>query len=331
MWNKIANCLFIASHPFLGVQEGTAHRVKQNTELPTDVPPDPESRAPEGFGISVPPFKTQLLKWVGNKQKFAHEIIAYFPADFGTYYEPFLGSGAVMATLAPKQAIGADVFAPLVDIWTALGSDPDLLKSWYETRFHAYSDGDRVSQYEQIKTRYNASPNGADFLFLSRACYGGVVRFRRKDGFMSTPCGAHHPISPASFAKRVDIWHRRLQGAAFHCADYKQTMAAARAGDLIYCDPPYADSQTILYGAQSFDLAELFDTVARCKARGVQVALSIDGTKKSGAYHCALDIPQNLFAREIRVNTGKSMLRRFQMGGRTLEGEQVHDRLLLTY
>ena len=36
------------------------------------------------------PFKTQLLKWVGNKQRFAHEIIGYFPNQFGTYFEPFL-------------------------------------------------------------------------------------------------------------------------------------------------------------------------------------------------------------------------------------------------
>ena len=36
----------------------------------------------------VPPFKTQLLKWIGNKQRFAHEIVSYFPATFGTYHEP---------------------------------------------------------------------------------------------------------------------------------------------------------------------------------------------------------------------------------------------------
>ena len=43
----------------------------------------------------VAPFHTQLLKWIGNKQRFAHEIAAYFPTDVKTYFEPFLGSGAV--------------------------------------------------------------------------------------------------------------------------------------------------------------------------------------------------------------------------------------------
>ena len=56
----------------------------------------------------------------------------------------------------------------------------------------------------------------------------------------------------------------------------------AKKDDLIYCDPPYSPSQSILYGAQFFDLGNLFDSIADCKRRGVFVTLSIDGTKKSG-------------------------------------------------
>ena len=72
----------------------------------------------------VRPFKTQLLKWIGNKQRFAHEIASYFPSDIGTYYEPFLGSAAVLATLRPPKAVGSDVFGALVEIWRALSTDP---------------------------------------------------------------------------------------------------------------------------------------------------------------------------------------------------------------
>ena len=105
----------------------------------------------------------------------------------------------------------------------------------------------------------------------------------------------------------------------------------AKHGDLIYCDPPYSHSQTILYGAQSFDLGHLFGVIERCRERGVRVALSIDGTKRSGTHLCDLPIPSGLFKREVFVNTGRSMLKRFQMDGRTLEKEVVADRLLLTY
>ena len=94
---------------------------------------------------------------------------------------------------------------------------------------------------------------------------------------------------------------------------------------------PYSDSQTILYGAQAFSLRRLFAMIADCKARGVFVALSIDGTKRTGRHVCDLRIPKDLFVRESLVNCGRSMLRRFQMAGETLENEVVHDRLLLTY
>ena len=113
--------------------------------------------------------------------------------------------------------------------------------------------------------------------------------------------------------------------------DFEEAMDRARPGSVVYCDPPYRATQAILYGAQRFSLDRLFAAIARCKARGVHVALSIDGSKKSGAWVSAIAIPKGLFEREALIHCGRSMLRRFQMNGRTLESEVVADRLLLTY
>ena len=280
---------------------------------------------------AVAPFRLQLLKWVGNKQRFAHEIASYFPEKFGTYYEPFLGSGAVLGALSPRCAVASDVFKPVMEIWQALHDAPEALKQWYAERWELAAGGDKVEQYERIKASYNRRPNGADMLFLCRACYGGVVRFRKADGYMSTPCGIHDPISPPAFSKRVDEWHRRTTGAQFRLADYRETMSEAKRGDLVYCDPPYTHSQAILYGAQDFGLKQLFDVIRECKDRGVSVALSIDGKKQSGKTICELPIPEDLFETEAFVNCGPSMLKRFQMEGKSLHEHIVADRLLLTY
>ncbi len=284
----------------------------------------------QGERTEVAPFKMGLLKWIGNKQRMAHEICAYFPESFGAYHEPFVGSGAVLATLQPKRAFASDTFAPLIEIWQTLLTDPAKLKRWYAERHAQMMAGEKVVEYEKIKASYNRNPNGADFLYLCRSCYAGVVRFRQADGYMSTPCGPHTPIPPASFAARVDEWHKRTKGAEFERMDYREAMSRAKPGDVVYCDPPYTHSQAILYGAQTFRLRDLLTTIAECKERGVFVALSIDGTKRSGDKVCDLPIPEGLFEREVLVDCGRSMLRRLQMGGQTLERELVADRLLLT-
>src|ERR1019366_2118566 len=148
--------------------------------------PKPTFEAPSG----------QLLKWIGNKQRFAESISSFFPATFNSYYEPFLGSGAVIATVAPPQAFGSDVFRPVIQIFRTLVRRPNLVKKWYaERRRQVAADfSNKIEIYEQVKAAYNAAPNGADLLFLSRTCYGGVIRFRKADGYMSTPCGTHNPM-----------------------------------------------------------------------------------------------------------------------------------------
>jgi DNA adenine methylase len=277
------------------------------------------------------PFRTQLLKWIGNKQKHADSIIEFFPTRFGTYFEPFLGSGGVLGVLAPKKAFASDTFAPLVQIWKTLHDDKEQLKQQYADRYALIAQLGKKAAYEKVLASYNSRPNGADLLFLCRACYGGVVRFRKNDGYMSTPVGAHVPVSPESFCNRVDAWHVRTQGTRFLHLDFAEAMDQAKAGDLVYCDPPYSDSQSILYGAQAFSLNRLFNCIARCKFRGVYVALSIDGTKYSGRKLCDIALPDGLFEREEFVDVGRSMLKRFQMDGRNLEHHEVRDRLLLTF
>ncbi len=277
------------------------------------------------------PPKSQLLKWVGNKQKFAAQITRYFPIDFKCYFEPFLGSGAILATVAPMNGLGSDTFKPLIDIWQKLVNDPEGLIEWYAERRNRIGKETKEKVYENVQASYNANPNGADFLFLTRACYGGIVRFRKVDGFMSTPCGVHVPIPVVSFSERVREWKRRTKNVTFEHLDFKEAFARAKAGDLIYCDPPYSHSQSILYGAQDFRLEDLLTEIDKAKTKGVKVALSIDGNKKSGNFICDLPIPYDLFENEIFVNCGRSMLRRFQLEGQSLEHEVVSDRLLLTY
>ncbi len=269
-----------------------------------------------------------LLKWIGNKQRYASQIVNFMP-EYNTYIEPFLGSGAVLGTLSPTSGIAGDALEPLVRIWQLLQADPQALVDHYSNVWHRYLE-EKESVYAQVRAAYNESPNPYDLLFLCRACYGGVVRFT-KDGRMSTPVGAHRAISPQSLMQRIYAWRERVHNTTFTHADFELTMANATKGDLVYCDPPYEYTQRILYGAQDFSLERLWTAIERSKSRGAKVILSLDGKKKSGSVTLHFNIPKGLFEREVSIDCGGSMLRRFQKRGETMENEVVHDGLLLTW
>jgi DNA adenine methylase len=256
-------------------------------------------------------------------------IAHYLPVELGSYYEPFVGTGAVLATLAPECATAGDALPTLIELLQMVQSRPESL-----VRHYSVARGEIMAKgrpaYERIKSRYNRSPNPRDLLVLSRACYGGVMRFTRT-GTISTPMGPHTPMSADKLEKYMLDWQDRLQGTSFVMQTFETTMALATHGDTIYCDPPYLHGQTILYGAQTFKLTELWKATASAVDRGVRVAISLDGWRKSGKKTIDLDIPPELFSREVIIERGGCMLRRFQMNGSNMAYEQVADRLLLTW
>jgi len=270
-----------------------------------------------------------LLKWIGSKHQIARNIIQYMPHKYNTYIEPFLGSGAVLGTIAPKKAVAGDNLKPLIDIWQLVQNDPESLLKYYSNTWNEYIKTPKET-YEKVRDSYNKNPNPHDLVFISRSCYGGVIRFT-KEGKISTPIGVHKPISPKSLEKRMEIWRKRIGGTRFIHADFSETMDFATGGDMVYCDPPYQYSQQILYGSQNFRIPDLWNAIRKCKERGAKVMLSIDGKVKSEKIDLKLHYPEGLFEREILIDRGSSMLKRFQKKGLNMAGETVHDRLLLTW
>jgi len=269
------------------------------------------------------------MKYIGNKTRYAEHICAQFPRDYKTYFEPFLGSGAVLGCLAPRRAVACDIIEPLIEMWLLVQKRPQELIDSYSENYWIFQR-DRLETYETVKERFNKSPNPHDFLFISRTCYGGVIRFRR-DGYLSTPIGPHRPISPSEFASRVKVWQQAVRNTEFLLADYADILKHAGERDVVYCDPPYIDSQKIIYGAQDFILKRLFKDLEESKDRGAFVALSIDGIKKSGNRKISVVPPEGLFEYESYVALGGSMLKRFWRDGLDVNDEHVKDRLLLSH
>ena len=281
-----------------------------------------------------------MLKWIGNKQRFAETIVSYMPQQFNDYYEPFLGSGAVMAELLYsdgaklmphfQQAYGSDILPFLVDIFVLAKKNPEKLIEYYQKEITDYYLSPE-KKYEEIRNEFNKNNNPYDFLLLSRTCYSGVIRFRKSDGYMSTPRGPHSPIKPEAFAKRVLQWNELLEKASFSCESYIDAMNKPKEGDVVYCDPPYTHSQSIIYGAQDFDIEKLWEKIAECKKRGVKVMLSINGMRDSKRKDISAVPPCGLFERKLYIDCGTSMIDRLQNTGKNMENKKVEDQLLLTW
>lgn len=281
-----------------------------------------------------------LLKWIGNKQRFAKKIVAYMPMKFNNYYEPFLGSGAVMSellyqdqcTLFPRfaKAYGSDVLPFLIEIFLLTKDKPEKLASYYRKEISEYYQSP-YTKYDEIRNRFNSGRNPYDFLLLSRTCYSGVIRFRKSDGYMSTPRGPHKPIQPEVFEKRLTQWNKLLQKAYFSCENYMDAMERPQEGDLVYCDPPYTHSQGIIYGAQDFDINLLWEKILACKNRGAKVLLSMNGLRDSRKKDISITPPNGLFERRVFINCGTSMIDRLQNTGKKMKGKGVDDQLFLTW
>lgn len=281
-----------------------------------------------------------LLKWVGNKKKVAKQIISYMPNEFNNYYEPFVGSGAVLADLQDgkvsslipsfNKAYASDNNKYLIDIFNYVKNNPSKLIDYYSKNIEHYMD-DKENNYLKIRDRFNAHPNGLDFCLLSRTCYGGIIRFRKSDGYMSTPVGPHKPISPEKFKKRVENWHHLIENTDFQVLDYKKAMNRAEQGDVIYCDPPYTHSQSILYGAQDFNINDLWSSITKAKNKGVKVLLSINGKRNSNKKDISVIPPDGLFERVINIDVGISMVDRLQNSGNHMKNSKVTDQLMLTF
>ena len=65
-----------------------------------------------------------FVKWVGGKRQILSEIEKYLSIKFATYYEPFIGGGALLFHIQPKNAIINDFNAELINLYTVIKENP---------------------------------------------------------------------------------------------------------------------------------------------------------------------------------------------------------------
>ena len=204
----------------------------------------------------VPPIKSQ-----GIKTKLVPLIENLVPEGFrGRWIEPFMGTGVVGFNVSKGDAVMCDTNPHIVQFYTALnngGITASDARSFLEHEGAALLERG-ADHYYAIRTRFNESHHPLDFLFLSRAGFNGMIRFNRSGGFNVPFCRKPQRFARAYVTKivnQVEAVSAVLQkhDFEFRVQDFEGTIAGAVAGDIIYCDPPYAGRHNDYYNAWSDD------------------------------------------------------------------------------
>jgi len=227
-------------------------------------------------------FQRSFIKWVGGKYRSLSQLLRLFPAEFNTYYEPFLGSGVVYFNLAPSEGVLNDAENNLVTTFRSVKHDVEgvcnqleLLDNTEEAYYDTRYDFNNTAQIMSGK-------RAAQFIYMNKCGYNGLYRVNSR-GFVNVAFGKRSGEPHKDF-EAIRTCSKLLQAASVMNTDYQEIIKLARCGDFVYLDPPYhkeSDVSFTGYNAKEFSESDHRQLAEECKAlssRGVLFALSNSNT-----------------------------------------------------
>lgn len=219
-----------------------------------------------------------FLKWAGGKSKLIEQYTPYFPKDFKTYYEPFLGGGAVFFHLQPKNAIISDINFELINTYCCVRDNLEQLIPLLEK--HQQKHSKEYYYYVRSQLATTELERAARLIYLNKTCFNGLYRENSK-GLFNVPIGKYK--SPKVYnPDLLSSVSEALKSAQIEVRSFDAILDCAKtAQDFVYFDPPYyplsPTSNFTAYSHYSFnqnDQIKLRDTFAELAGRGVKVMLS---------------------------------------------------------
>ncbi len=223
---------------------------------------------------------------------------------------------------AHPGAVAGDIYAPLVDLWKLVQTEPQSVVVNYRGQWDALQ-AETPGYFYAVRNRFNESPNPMDLNFLVRTCVNGIIRFNRAGEFNNSFHLSRKGMHPERFARTVMRWHEVIQGVRFVCCDYAETLSEAKKDDFVYLDPPYAGNN--MRYTNNLDLNRFFAELEALNSCGVKWALSFDGLR--GNLDLTEPVPEAIYKRRLLLSNGHSAI------GKVLNGpiEEVRESLYLSF
>ena len=231
-----------------------------------------------------------FVKWAGGKRQILDKLKKHVPENFDTYYEPFIGGGALLFELSPKKAIINDSNEELMNVYRCLCNEDKFKKmcsvlNHYEKEhseefYYEIRNKDRsISSYNRLSDYTKA----ARTIYLNKACFNGLYRVNSKNQF-NVPFGKKTKVNTYEGSNLITVSnYLTINDITILCVDFEEAVKDAKKGDFVYFDPPY-DSDTSTFNNYTEDgfgkeeqvrLARVYKELAN---RGVYVMLSNHNT-----------------------------------------------------
>ena len=233
-----------------------------------------------------------FVKWAGGKRQLIPQIEKHLPEKFSSYFEPFLGGGALLFHLLSEnknlKGYVSDLNSDLVLAYVTIRDNLNgLLKSLQKHSDNYFSDS--KSYYYSVRETNPKSQieKVSRLLFMNRTCFNGLYRVNSKGKF-NVPLGRYsNPnIVQEENLRSVNQFlnHNKI---IIRCQDFSSTVEKAKRGDFVYFDPPYQPvSKTANFTSYTNgnfglnDLKRLAKVSNQLTKKGVNVLLSNSSSKQ---------------------------------------------------
>lgn len=232
-----------------------------------------------------------IVKWAGGKRQLIDKLLELMPEKYNNYFEPFIGGGALLFELMPKNATINDVNEELLAIYKCLANDEDfklMLNDLEEhERLHSEEHYYKVRE-EDKKPDFSLMPiwkRASRAIYLNKSCFNGLYRVN-SNGYFNVPSGKKHKVQTYDKENIIKLHNYFMnENVIILDGDFKKAVENAKCGDFVYFDPPYDQfdekesfTSYTKYNFSKDDQKRLADVFKELSSKGVYVMLSNHNT-----------------------------------------------------
>lgn len=188
------------------------------------------------------PLVAPVVKWVGGKRQLLQNISKHVPVGFSTYYEPFLGGGALLFGLQPPRAVVNDINEELINVYVVIRDHVENLIDnlrKHENKAGYFYEMRGKDRDKESYSRLSSLEKASRVLYLNKTCYNGLFRVNQRGEF-NTPFGRYkNPNIVNEVTLRAVSSYLNKAKITFRCADFREAVKGVRKGSFVYFDPPY--------------------------------------------------------------------------------------------